>query len=140
VPGTPPPVILYDGVCGLCNRFVQFVIQKERREDFVFAALLSSEGQRLLRTAGLASLTGENPIVPDTIVLLEDGQVHFKSEAALRVCARLRSPWSLLAWLRWVPRQFRDLVYDFVARHRYGIFGKLDACPLPDPRQRSRFL
>jgi predicted DCC family thiol-disulfide oxidoreductase YuxK len=127
-------VVLFDGVCTLCNGAVQFVIRRDPARRFQFAALGSPAAARILRdVGGPASL-------PDSLVVVEDGRVYVRSTAALRIARRLRFPWPLLAALVVVPTPIRDAVYDFVARHRYRWFGRKDACMLPPAGARDLFL
>ena len=128
------PILLFDGVCNLCHAAVRFVLQRDRDGVFRFAALDSEAGRRLTgdRFAG-----GEPP---DSVILIEDGRLFVRSEAALRILRRLGGPWSALRVLRLVPRPVRDWLYDSVARNRYRWFGRLNACPSPDARLRDRFL
>jgi predicted DCC family thiol-disulfide oxidoreductase YuxK len=123
-------VILFDGVCNLCNGVVRFIIARDPAARFRFASLQSDTAQRLMK---------ENR-PGDTIVLLEEGKMYSKSAAALRIARGLRFPWPLLCAFIVVPRPLRDLVYDWVARHRYGWFGKLDTCLLPTPELQNRFV
>ena len=124
-------IVLYDGVCGLCNQFVQWVMQHESKPDLLFAPLDGPTARSL--GYNLAGAT------PESIVLVSGDQKFYKSDAALRIARFLSFPWNLLYVFRIVPRFLRDLVYDFVARHRYQWFGKFDSCPLPTPEQKSRF-
>src|SRR6188768_1609019 len=101
--------ILFDGVCNLCNGFVQFVIARDPGAYFHFAPLSSETAGRLLKEAGVGG-----PI-PDSMVLVEDGQVYFRSDAPLRVSRRLAFPWSLLAGFLVIPRFIRDWAYDVIA-------------------------
>ncbi|HYJ78724.1 MAG TPA: thiol-disulfide oxidoreductase DCC family protein [Longimicrobiaceae bacterium] len=133
-PDVAGPIVLYDGVCGLCNRLVQFVLRHDRHGRFRFAALQSEAGQALLREHGLPT------DALDTFVLIEGGRAYRKSEAGLRVVRRLDAPWPVFWPLIVVPRPVGDLFYDLVVRNRYRMFGKLDACPIPSPEVRSRFL
>jgi predicted DCC family thiol-disulfide oxidoreductase YuxK len=126
--------ILFDGVCNLCNGFVRFVIARDPAARFRFAALSSPSAARLLREAGVTT-----PI-PETIVLLEDGEVYVRSDAALRIARRLTFPWPLAYGLMIVPRFIRDAVYDFIAVRRYRWFGQRQACMVPTPQTRKRFL
>ena len=134
-PGCGPerPVILFDGVCSLCNQFVLFVIDRDQHAHFAFASLQSEPGRRLLQAHAI-------PDEVSTVVLVEDGRVSTRSTAALRIARRLGQPWSLFRVLMVIPKPARDLVYDWVARHRYAWFGRLDACRLPTPELRARFL
>jgi predicted DCC family thiol-disulfide oxidoreductase YuxK len=125
-------VLLFDGVCTLCNGFVQFVIQRDPAGRFQFATLQSDAARRLLQAA-------PQP-VPDTLVLVENGRVFLRSTAALRVVRGLRFPWPLAFVLVVVPRPLRDWVYDIVARNRYRWFGRRDVCMVPTPELRARFL
>jgi predicted DCC family thiol-disulfide oxidoreductase YuxK len=125
-------VLLFDGVCTLCNGFVQFVIQRDPAGRFQFATLQSDAARRLLQAAA-------QPL-PDTLVLVENGQVFLRSTAALRVARGLKFPWPLAFALVVVPRPLRDWVYDIVARNRYRWFGRRDACMVPTPELRARFL
>ena len=126
--------ILFDGVCNLCNGFVQFVIARDPGAHFRFAPLSSPAAERLLAEAGVTLP------VPDTIVLLEDGAAFYRSDAALRVARGLTFPWPLAYGLVAVPRFIRDRVYDFIAARRYRWFGRRDACMIPTPDLRARFL
>lgn len=128
------PVLLFDGVCNLCNRSVRFVLAHEREPAMRFASLQSEVGKSLLATAGVEG----NPL--STVVLIEGGRAHVRSSAALRTVRYLRAPWRWLGGLRIVPRPLRDWVYGVVSRSRYRIFGKGDVCPIPKPEQRERFL
>jgi predicted DCC family thiol-disulfide oxidoreductase YuxK len=133
-PATPAtPVILFDGVCNLCQGWVRFVIARDRRARFRFASLQSNVARTLL---------AEHPEThgTDSIVLVDDGRAHMKSTAALRILRELGGAWSALQVFRIVPRPLRDAVYDLVARHRYRWFGRRDACMIPTPEIRSRFI
>jgi predicted DCC family thiol-disulfide oxidoreductase YuxK len=126
--------ILFDGVCNLCNGFVQFVIARDPHARFRFAALSSDAAQSLLRDAGV-----HTPI-PDTMVLVQDGRVYFRSDAPLRIARRLTFPWPLASVFLIVPRFARDRVYDYIAARRYKWFGRRDICMIPTPELRQRFL
>jgi predicted DCC family thiol-disulfide oxidoreductase YuxK len=127
-------VILFDGVCTLCNGFVQFVIARDPHARFQFGALQSPSARRIL-----ALLDTPDPL-PDAIVLVEDGKVFTQSTAVLRIARRLRFPFPLAVTLLVVPRPLRDGIYAWVARHRYGWFGRRDQCMVPTPALRSRFV
>jgi predicted DCC family thiol-disulfide oxidoreductase YuxK len=134
------PILLYDGVCGLCNRFVQFILRRDHAEVFRFAALQSPLAAQILQRHG-ASATHL-----DTVYVVVDPQqtgerLLARSDAAIFVLATFGGIWAVTAALcRVVPRPLRDAVYNLVARNRYPVFGKFDACPLPDPRHRHRFV
>jgi predicted DCC family thiol-disulfide oxidoreductase YuxK len=127
------PVVLFDGVCNLCNSFVRLVVRHDEAGVFRFAPLQSDIGQELLERHGLE--TAEF----DSVVLVEAGECYTKSTAALRVCRRLDFPLSLLGPFLALPKVVRDPVYDLIATHRYRLFGKSDECQLPDPEVRERF-
>jgi predicted DCC family thiol-disulfide oxidoreductase YuxK len=130
----PERIVLYDGVCGLCDRSVRFLIRHDRGESFRYAPL---QGE----TA--AALRRRHPEIPedlDTLVLVEDGQVHLRSRAAFLAARQLRFPYSLLAWLRALPRPLTDLAYQTVARVRYRIWGRMDQCTFPPPEPGGHFL
>lgn len=133
------PVILFDGVCNLCNASVNFVMDHDEDGVFRMAALQSDVGQALLARHGY---DGRTPATtpPDSIALVEDGRLYFRSEAALRIAARLDGAWPLLKIFLAVPAPLRDVVYDWVARNRYRWFGTRDTCRLPTPDERARFL
>jgi predicted DCC family thiol-disulfide oxidoreductase YuxK len=126
--------ILFDGVCNLCNGFVRFVINRDPRAHFRFAALSSSAAQAMLRDSGV-----RGPL-PDSIVLIEGGQVYVRSDAALRIARRLAWPWPLAYALIILPRAIRDGAYDAIAARRYRWFGRRDVCMVPTPDLRSRFI
>jgi predicted DCC family thiol-disulfide oxidoreductase YuxK len=130
----PHAVVLFDGVCNLCNGFVQFVIPRDPDGYFRFAALSSEAAARVLSTT-----RREGPLV-DSVVLVEDGNVYVRSAAALRIARRLSFPWVLGYGLMIVPRPLRDAIYDLVARRRYRWFGRRETCMVPGPGVRDRFL
>ena len=126
--------ILFDGVCNLCSGFVRFVVARDPHARFRFAALSSTAAQSLLRECGVTA-----PI-PDTMVLVENGKVYFRSDAPLRIARGLTLPWPLASVFLVVPRFIRDTVYDFVAARRYRWFGRRQVCMVPTPELRGRFL
>ncbi len=134
-----PATILFDGVCNLCNGFVQFVIRHDPPGRFRFAALQSAEGQALLAAAG-SPLTAAAIASPESVLLLEDGRLYSHSAAVLRIARGLGWPWRLagVGWL--LPPAWRDALYRFVARHRYRWFGRQESCMLPTPALRARFV
>jgi predicted DCC family thiol-disulfide oxidoreductase YuxK len=133
LPG-PFPIILFDGVCNLCNKSVQFILKRDRRSKFRFASLQSPIGQSLLQQAGLPA--GHL----DSFVLVENNKVYTRSSGILRMLKSLGGAWSLLYIFWIVPRPVRDSIYDWVAHHRYRWFGKQDSCWLPRPEWKNRFL
>ncbi|MBJ6145176.1 thiol-disulfide oxidoreductase DCC family protein [Hymenobacter sp. BT559] len=139
MPNTAPPTILFDGVCNLCNGFVQAVIRYDAAGRFRFAALQSDAAQALLAAAGQPHLAG-SAAGPDSVVLVEDGRVYTHSTAVLRIAGHLGALGQVaqVGWL--LPRTWRDALYRYVARHRYRWFGRQESCLLPTPALRARFL
>lgn len=131
----PGPIVLFDGVCNLCNGAVNFIIDRDPDARFRFAPLQSEAGAGLLAAHGRA-FDG----APETIYLVENGRIYERSTAALRIARRLRGGWALAYAFVAVPRPLRDLAYRFVARHRYRWFGRTEACRRPTPELRARFL
>jgi predicted DCC family thiol-disulfide oxidoreductase YuxK len=139
------PVLLFDGVCNLCNGTIRAVVRLDRDGAVLFAPLQSDVGQELLERAGLSPEYFDSVVLvepPETGATGEDGgwTVSTKSEAVLRVCRWLDGPVPLLSLLVYLPEDLRDGVYDLVAEHRYRIFGRQDECPIPDERTRERFV
>ncbi|WP_205500585.1 thiol-disulfide oxidoreductase DCC family protein [Rufibacter psychrotolerans] len=128
------PLILFDGVCNLCNGFVQFVIRHDPKGHFHFASLQSEVGQKMLKAHGLPTEQFRS------VLLLEDGKLYSRSTAALRIVRRLNGGWSLLYAFGLVPRILRDPLYDWVSRNRYRWFGQQESCMLPTPELKARFL
>ncbi|MGH7711938.1 MAG: thiol-disulfide oxidoreductase DCC family protein [Gemmatimonadaceae bacterium] len=126
-------LVYYDGVCPLCNRFVRWALRHDGKRRLLFAALESERGERLRRDYP------ETRDV-DSIVVQDGERVVLKSDAIIAVARQLSGVWRLAALLRVVPRALRDRGYDAIARRRYKWFGRLEACPLPSPDQRDRFL
>ena len=129
-----PAVILFDGVCNLCNGFVQFIIERDRAGYFRFASLQSEWGRQVLERHTLPT------DALDSVVLVRGDRVHVRSGAVLRIARHLGAAWPLLTIFWIVPRPLRDLIYDWVAANRYRWFGKKDECMIPTPELRARFL
>jgi predicted DCC family thiol-disulfide oxidoreductase YuxK len=134
------PIILYDGVCGLCNRLVQFLLKHDKDGRLRFASLQSDFAEKVLSRHGIDAKD------LDTVHVVENydqpgEQVLQRSDAILRAGRELGGFWSASSSIaRVVPRALRDLVYRFIATNRYRVFGKYDSCMLPDANQRSKFL
>jgi predicted DCC family thiol-disulfide oxidoreductase YuxK len=126
--------VLFDGVCNLCNGAVRFIAANDPAAHFAFLPLQSPRARQLLgeRAAEVRE--------PDTIVLLAGGRRYERSDAALHIALGLRAPWPLAFAAILIPRGARDAVYRWIARNRYRWFGRKDACPLPPPGLRERFL
>lgn len=127
------PIILFDGVCNLCNGSVQFIIKRDKEARFRYASLQSAAGQKILEQFHLPQDTF------NSFVLFEDNKIYTRSTAALRVFSRLKG-WKWTAALQYVPLFIRDGVYNLIARNRYRWFGKRDECMIPTPELKSRFL
>jgi len=132
-------LVLYDGVCGLCNRGVQFVLEHDDRQLFRFASLQSALGRSIVKQSG------GNPDELAAFYVIGNYQtpaarVFTRSDAVLFVACNLRWPWKAARLLRVLPRAIRDRAYDLVARNRYRVFGRLEHCLLPRPEFRSRFV
>jgi predicted DCC family thiol-disulfide oxidoreductase YuxK len=132
--GAVKSIILFDGVCNFCNVAVIFIIQQDRNAKFNFASLQSTFGQEKLKQFGLSSDE------LSTIVLLNKGRIFTKSSAALEIARHLDGLWPLFSLFKIVPSRVRDFAYDFIARNRYRWFGKREACMIPTPKLKSRFL
>ena len=126
-------VILYDGVCVFCSRWVRFVAARDMERRFRFTAIQSGYGTRLAQAYGI------NPDDPDTNAVIQGGEVFFKSDAALTVLSALPG-WRWVRVLRSVPKPLRDAAYNLVARNRYRIFGKYETCFLGDAGFRDRVM
>ncbi|MEZ4406584.1 MAG: thiol-disulfide oxidoreductase DCC family protein [Polyangiales bacterium] len=130
------PVVLFDGVCNLCNGAVQFIVDRDPTGRFRFASLQSTAGERLLRERGVTPPEGD----PESVLLVEGERVWSHSDAALRIARGLARPWRWAWVFVVVPRVIRDAVYRWVARNRYRWFGKSEACRVPTPELRARFV
>jgi predicted DCC family thiol-disulfide oxidoreductase YuxK len=130
----PHAIVLFDGVCNLCTWSVQFILQRDSRGYFRFAAMQSPCGQRLLAAQGLSVFQ------TSSVVLIEQNTVCVESAAALRIARRLDGWWPGLTLLQFIPRIFRDHLYHWIATHRYQWFGQINSCMVATPRVRERFL
>jgi predicted DCC family thiol-disulfide oxidoreductase YuxK len=137
---TSNPIILYDGVCGLCNRLIRFVLKRDRNDRFRFAALQSEFAAAVLGRQGI------NRQSLDTMYLLlnysqPDERLAARSDAAIQILAELGEIWRAIASiLQSLPRWLRDKAYNLIARNRYQLFGKYQTCQIPDTRCRNKFL
>ncbi|RPJ26370.1 MAG: DUF393 domain-containing protein [Chloroflexi bacterium] len=128
-------IILFDGVCNLCNGSVIFILQREKKPTFQFASIQSEAGKELLEGCGLPQDYAE------AIVFIDRGMVQLGSTAALKIGGYLKFPWSFLARLGFViPKSIRDWVYHQIAQHRYQWFGKREVCMVPTKDLKARFL
>lgn len=135
IPSTKPSaIIVFDGVCVLCNGWVQFLLKHDREARYRFAAMQGETGRALLQQHGL------DPDDPLSFLLVEDSIAHTDSDAILRVVTSLGGMWRIFAVLGWVPSSLRDPLYRLIARNRYRWFGQRDHCLVPSVDQRLRFL
>jgi predicted DCC family thiol-disulfide oxidoreductase YuxK len=135
----PNPIVLYDGVCGLCNRLVQFLLKHDYHDRFRFASLQSAFATELLTRHGM------DPHDLDTVYVVRNygltGEALLaRSDAILFMLKQLGGIWSLAVVGKIIPRPLRDWMYGVVAQNRYRVFGKYESCMLPEPRHRQKFL
>ena len=128
-------IILFDGVCNLCNNSVQFVIKRDVNDIFQFAALQSETGKRLLTERNIDTQE------VDSIILIEPNIAYYtKSTAALEIGKHLKGLKAISSILLWLPEALRNIVYDFIARNRYKWYGKKDNCMIPSEELKSKFI
>ncbi len=130
----PIPIVLFDGVCNLCNATVAFIIRWESKPVLRFANLQSKYANENLKRFSIT------PNYLESIILIEDNQVYFRSAAAIKILAYLKFPWPILKFIAIIPVPLRDGIYDWIAKNRYGWFGKKEQCAIPSPSIQSRFL
>lgn len=128
------PLVLYDGTCGLCARSVRWILRKEADHAIRFAPL---QGET---AAALRERFGNIPTTLESVVFIDGERAHLRSKAFLHLMKHMRAPWRWAYRVRWLPAFLLDLGYRLVAALRYRLFGKVDACELPAPEQRARFL
>ena len=128
-------IILFDGVCNLCNGVIQFIIKRDKKDVFRYAALQSELGLQLNAERGIDTTR------IDSFILIEPGMAYYiKSDAALEIAGHLKGLWPIFKIFKWVPTSFRNVIYDFVARNRYRWFGRKDQCMIPTPELQAKFL
>lgn len=126
-------IILFDGECNFCDHSVQFIIKRDKQALFKFASIQSDAGQEILKSHHV-------PLHTDSVILVEKGKYYDQSSAALKICKHLKGAWKLFYFFILVQKPLRDFVYKIIAKNRYKWFGKKDACMLPSPEIRKRFL
>jgi predicted DCC family thiol-disulfide oxidoreductase YuxK len=129
------PIILFDGVCNLCNASVNFIIDRDKRNTFMFASLQSDRAQELLATHQIPE---ENRF--SSIILLKNGRVYQKSAAALEIARDLDGLWPVLYGFKIIPGFIRDFLYNLIARNRYRLMGRRSSCRMPEPWLQQKFL
>jgi predicted DCC family thiol-disulfide oxidoreductase YuxK len=128
------PIVLFDGVCNLCNSAVKFVIRQDKKNSFLFASLQSEMGQQLLSQYNF-------PLDElNSFILIENNKAYTRSTGALRVVKKLKGLWPLLYGFIIVPGFIRDAVYNWIGKNRYKWFGKKEECMIPTPELKARFL
>lgn len=127
-------VILFDGVCNLCNASIDFIIKRDTKDCFRVGALQEETGKKLLFGFEV------NPEYLDSLVLIEKGQIYFRSTAALKIARSLSGAWPLFYGFIVLPTGIRDGIYNWIGRNRYHWFGKKNTCRLPTPEERAKFL
>ena len=127
-------IVLFDGICNLCNSAVQFILKRDPKERFVFASLQSDAAKKILLQYKVKKID------MNSIILIEDGQVYDKSNAVFNICRHLQSPWSIFWVLKFLPLFLRDKLYDVTAKHRYHWFGKKESCTMLIPEYKNRFI
>ncbi|GKU83636.1 thiol-disulfide oxidoreductase DCC family protein [Niallia sp. NCCP-28] len=126
-------IILFDGVCNLCNQSVQFILKRDPEGYFSFASIQGESGQELLKKYQISKNL-------DSLLLIKDNKYYTKSAAALQICKHLNGFWKYLIIFKIVPPFIRNGLYDMVAKNRYKWFGKRDSCMLPTPDNKNRFI
>ena len=127
-------IILFDGVCNLCNGAINFIIKRNSKASLKFASLQSDTGKQLLKEYNI------DPLKTDSIVLIDSNKAFLKSDAALRIAKDLDDAYPLLYSFIIIPAFIRNSIYDLIARNRYKWFGKKESCMIPTPDLKSRFL
>lgn len=127
-------LVLFDGVCNLCNGAVQFVIKRDRKQKFTFASLQSAVAKHYINQF---QVTGPDL---DSILLIKNGKIYDRSAAVLEIARELSGLWPLLYAFKIIPRVLRDTLYGWIAKNRYRLFGKKDHCLIPTPELKARFI
>lgn len=128
-------IILFDGVCNLCNGAVQFIIKRDKKDIFRFAALQDPIGKQLMEARGIATMNMET-----MILIVPDKAYYTKSSAALKIAYEFGGLWKIVKVFEWLPPGFRDAIYAVIAKNRYKWFGKQESCMIPTPELKARFL
>ncbi|MDX5338417.1 MAG: DCC1-like thiol-disulfide oxidoreductase family protein [Cyclobacteriaceae bacterium] len=127
-------IILFDGVCNLCNSSIDFILRRDKNDRFLVGALQEDPGKKLLEKFEA------KPDYLDSLVLVEDEKIHYRSTAALKIAKNLSGLWPLFYGFILIPAFLRDPIYDWIGRNRYRWFGKKNTCRLPTPEEREKFL
>ena len=127
------PIILFDGVCNLCNGTVDFLLKRDCKKQFRFASIQSESAKLLIRKFQISVET-------DSVILIKSNQVYFESDAAIEIAGMLPFPWKMAVIFRFIPKKMRDSIYRWIAKNRYRWFGKRDICRIPDPSEKESFI
>jgi predicted DCC family thiol-disulfide oxidoreductase YuxK len=127
-------IIFFDGVCNLCNASIDFIIQRDKKDQFLVGALQDEWSKKVLSRYEVKS------DYLDSLVLLENQEIFYKSTAALKIARNLSGLWPIFYTLIVLPQGFRDVIYDWIAANRYSWFGKKSTCRLPSPEEKAKFL
>ncbi|NVJ86264.1 MAG: DUF393 domain-containing protein [Algoriphagus sp.] len=127
-------VIFFDGVCNLCNRSIDFILQRDKKNQFLVGALQDEFSKKVLSNYSV------KPDYLDSLVLLEKGKIFYRSTAALKIAKQLSGLWPLFYGFVVLPSWLRDPIYDWIGRNRYRWFGKKSTCRIPTPEERAKFL
>ena len=127
------PIILFDGVCNLCNGTVDFLLKHGRKRQFRFAPIQSEAAQLLFRKFQI-------PAETDSVIVIKSNQVYFESDAAIEIAGMLSFPWKMAVIFRFIPKKMRDIIYRWIAKNRYRWFGKRDICRISDPSEKESFI
>lgn len=128
------PIVLFDGVCNLCNTSVRFLLAYNRKKNLLFSPLQSAKAKKRLK-----DLNWENKTL-DSLILIENDKVYIKSEAAFKISKHLTYPWKVFYHFRYLPKGLCNWVYDLIAKNRYSWFGKKQSCMIPRTEWKGRFL
>jgi predicted DCC family thiol-disulfide oxidoreductase YuxK len=127
-------IILFDGICNLCNASVKFILKRDLKEQFLFASLQSDAAKKILLQYNWKNYQLKS------IVLIHDGKVYQKSSAVIKICQQLKWPWPLFSIAQYLPVSWRDWLYDIIAKRRYQWFGKKNECIMMIPEYKNRFI
>lgn len=126
------PLVLFDGVCNLCNGTVDFILKRDRKKQFRFVALQSEAGEKIREKFRF-------PKEIDSVILIQEGKTFYESDTALEIARLLPVPWKWAVFFKIVPRGWRNRLYRWIARNRYQWFGKKEECRLPSPEEQKFF-
>lgn len=127
------PIIIFDGVCNFCNNSVQFILKADRKKIFRFTAFQSGAGKKLIQTFNI-------PPNFDSVILIYQNKAHLKSDAAIEIGKLLPFPWRILSSIKFIPKKWRDFLYDLIAKNRYSWFGKRDSCKVATEKEKPIFI